>query len=66
MTFKQYWNSQDLDKYRTTEDYCAATWNACKQEVLKILQSSDNQFYDNQGFRYAAIKTSVIKEIEKL
>lgn len=56
MNFKDYWNYQDLDKYRTTEDYCSATWDACKQEVLKILE----KYSHSEGVSFA------IKEIKDL
>lgn len=45
VNFKEYWNSTDLDKYRTTEDYCFATWEACKKEVLKLIEEEmDNDW----------------------
>lgn len=47
MNFKDYWNSLDLDKYRTTEDYCWATWEACKKETnIELQEMSDNAWKD--------------------
>lgn len=40
MNFKQFWNTQELDKYRSTEDYCFGTWEACKREILEILEQN--------------------------
>lgn len=44
MNFKEFWNKNYLDRYRTTEDYCFASWNGgmteMKSKVIDILKKS--------------------------
>jgi len=64
MNFKE-WYSQPLirNNFDKTEAY--NVWQACKQEVLKILNNPDNHFNPNIG-NSDAIDIKVIWEIQKL
>ena len=71
MNFKEFWNTQELDKYRTTEDYCLATWNECKSNVLNILRQNiclplnfGDSNMETRDDEY--IDIDVIEKIEKL
>jgi hypothetical protein len=65
MNFQQYWNSQDLDKYRSTEDYCRASWNTCKLEILKTLeQNTELEAISQNGKKVYKIYGTVIDKIK--
>ena len=71
MTFTEYWNSTDLDKYRTTEDYCFGAWNGgmteMKTRVLKLLEENkETEGVSHTGKITYKIYGTVIDKIKDL
>lgn len=56
MTFDQYSIKENLSKKE--DEVAQKAWEACKQEVLKILKTKDN--FIGSGI------TTAIKEVEKI
>ncbi len=73
MNFEQWFNSTPYEKYHKGRHISEKTWDACKTEVLKILNSYGNHCQpldfgpddaDTREDEY--ISLDVIKEIERL
>ncbi len=72
MNFKQWWKTFAINdryySYRDTEEAAEQAWNACKEEVLKIIKSKYpkeiNDLVYEDGWDTACM--SIEEEIENL
>ena len=69
MNFQEWYKSYEPKVILTSEKIAQDAWNACKEEVRKILEDDKShfpKFPDGRTFSNPYIDMSAIKEINKL
>lgn len=62
MNFEQWYKNNSWEEY--PPNYGRSAWEACKQEVLKILHKKGNSHWASCGEVY--YHENIVEEIEKL
>jgi hypothetical protein len=71
MNFEEMWLKQfrwndDLFDGKEPKKVPKEIWDACKQEVLKIINNQNGQWQEDMMLKYLIDKDRLVKEIEKL
>lgn len=67
MNFEQYFSQPEvIYEFDTEYDVAKRSWNACKNEVLKLLQKYTIETKGPHGTGYEELSIDVIDEIRKL
>lgn len=67
MNFKEFWyQDEQFEVFRTTEDYCCGAWDACKNEIIKLLEENKElEAVSQNGKKVYKIYGNVIEKIRK-